>query len=165
MYWSFYLRKGVAYIPTTAKTEAGFWLAIEPVDVAPAHSVEELQRLLLKTIGRGNPVVQTPTRQDCPPPVMQRYCGMKSFSAFERTAALWAISVNVDSYVIYLATEFRPQGSMGRRRWAEDNAAIDHTHSRCCASGCRASDQRTKRVTCLARLRVAEQHRHRQTSW
>ena len=117
MYWSFYLRKGVAYIPTTAKTEAGFWLAIEPVDVAPAHSVEELQRLLLKTIGRGNPVVQTPTRQDCPPPVMQRYCGMKSFSAFERTAALWAISVNVDSYVIY---PWR-RSSDHRGAWEEDD--------------------------------------------
>jgi hypothetical protein len=66
------LRKGVAYIPTTARTEAGYWLAIEPVEA----------------IERGNPVVKTPTRQNFPPPVMQPYCGMKSFSEFERTAAL-----------------------------------------------------------------------------
>jgi hypothetical protein len=101
VYCSFYLRKGVAYIPTTAKTEAGYWLAIEPVDVAPVANPEALQQLLLKAIARGNPVVKTPSRQNFPPPVMQRYCGMKSFSAFERTAALWAISVRDESYVIY----------------------------------------------------------------
>jgi len=100
MHWSFYLRKGIAYIPTTAKTEAGYWMAIEPVDVAPVRNVDELQRLLAQAVGRGNPVIKTPTRKNFPPPVMQRYCGMKSFSAFERTAALWAIWQRDGSYVI-----------------------------------------------------------------
>lgn len=99
-YWSFYLRKGVAYVPTTAKTEAGYWLAIEPVDVAPIRNAEDLHQLLLMAIGRGNPIVKTPTRQTFPAPVMQRYCGMKSLSAFERSAALWAISQRDGSYVI-----------------------------------------------------------------
>jgi hypothetical protein len=101
VYWSFYLRKGVAYIPTTARTEAGYWLAIEPVDVAPVRTAADLHQAILKAIERGNPVVKTPTRQNFPPPVMQRYCGMKSFSAFERTAALWAISTRNDSWAIY----------------------------------------------------------------
>jgi len=101
VYWSFYLRKGVTYIPTTARTEAGYWLAIEPVDVAPVRTADDLHQALLKAIERGNPVVKTPTRQNFPPPVMQRYCGMKSFSAFERTAALWAITTRDDSWAIY----------------------------------------------------------------
>jgi hypothetical protein len=101
MYCSFYLRRGIAFIPTTAKTEAGYWLGIEPVDVAPVPNVEALYRLLLSAIGRGNPVIKTPSRQDFPQPVMRRYCGMKSLSEFERTAALWAISTRDDSYVIY----------------------------------------------------------------
>src|SRR5215472_17302051 len=101
VYWSFYLRKGVAYIPTTARTEAGYGLAIGPVDVAPVLTAGDLHQALLKAIERGNPVVRTPTRQNFPPPVMQRYCGMKSFSAFERTAALWAISTRNDSWAIY----------------------------------------------------------------
>jgi hypothetical protein len=101
MYCSFYLRNGVAFIPTEAKTEAGYWLAIEPVDVAPVANAEALHHLLLKSIGRGNPVVKTPNRQNFPQEVMRRYCGMKSLSAFERTAALWAISTRDDSYVIY----------------------------------------------------------------
>jgi len=116
MYWSFYLRKNVAYIPTTAKTEAGYWLAVEPVDVAPVANAEALHRLLLKAIGRGNPVVKTPTRQNFPPPVMGRYCGMKSLSAFERTAALWGISVRDDSYVI---CPWR-RSTQHRGAWEED---------------------------------------------
>ena len=117
MYCSFYLRKGVAYVPTTAKTEAGYWLAVEPVDVAPVGNAEDLRRLLLKAIDRGNPVVKTPTRQTFPPPVMQRYCGMKSLAAFERTAALWAISSRDDSYVIY---PWR-RSTQYRGAWEEDH--------------------------------------------
>jgi hypothetical protein len=30
---SFYLRNDTAFIPTMAKTEAGYWMGIEPVDV------------------------------------------------------------------------------------------------------------------------------------
>ena len=116
VYWSFYLRKGVAYVPTTAKTEAGYWLSIEPVDVAPVRNAEDLHQLLIKAIGRGNPVVKTPTRQNFPPPVMQRYCGMKSLSAFERSAALWAISLRDDSYVIY---PWR-RSTQHRGAWEED---------------------------------------------
>jgi len=88
MHWSFYLRKGIAYIPTTAKTGAGYWMAIEPVDVAPVRNVDELQRLLAQAVGRGNPVIKTPT------------CGNEVLSAFERTAALWAIWQRDGSYVI-----------------------------------------------------------------
>ncbi len=120
MYWSFYLRKGVAYIPTTAKTEAGYWLAIEPVDVAPVRDADDLRQLLMKAIGRGNPIVKTPTRQSFPPPVMQRHCGMKSFSAFERTAALWAISVREDSYAIY---SWR-RSDRYRGAWEEDHEQL-----------------------------------------
>ena len=101
MYCSFYLRKGVAFIPTTARTEAGYWLGIEPVDVTPVPSAKALHHLLLRAIGRGNPVIRTPGRQNYPQEVMRRYCGMKSFSEFERTAALWTISTRDDSYVIY----------------------------------------------------------------
>ena len=98
---SFYLRKGTAYVPTMAKTQAGYWLGIEPVDVERVTDAEALKRVLLKVIGRGNPIVPTPSREHFPPDVMRRYCGMRSFSAFERTAQLWSISQSADSYVIY----------------------------------------------------------------
>ncbi len=97
---SFYLRKGIAYVPTMAKTEAGYWLHIEPVDVERISNPESLKPVLLKAIGRGNPIVPTPRREHFPRDVMLRYCGMRSWSAFERTAHLWPISGNADSYVI-----------------------------------------------------------------
>ena len=76
-------------------------MGIEPVDVERVADQEALKVVLLKAIGRGNPVVPTPDREHFPPDVMRRYCGMRSFSAFERTAQLWSISQNAGSFVIY----------------------------------------------------------------
>ena len=72
MYCSFYLRKGMAFVPTQAKTEAGYWMGVEPVDVRKVESPEALQRLLLAAIKQGNPIVPTPTRENFPRPVMER---------------------------------------------------------------------------------------------
>src|ERR1035438_7530593 len=101
MYCLFYLRKGVAFVPTMAKTEAGYWLGAEPVEVQTVGSVSSLQKLLLAAIARGNPSVPTPTRANFPRPIMERYCGMKSLSAFERTAASWSVSKDESGFRIY----------------------------------------------------------------
>jgi hypothetical protein len=100
VYCSFYLRRGTVYVPTMGRTEAGYWLGIEPVDVESVADADALKGVLLRAINRGNPIVPTPTRKHFPPDVMRRHCGMKSFSAFERTAQLWSISQNADSCVI-----------------------------------------------------------------
>jgi hypothetical protein len=100
MYCSFYLRKGVAFVPTMARTEAGYWLGVEPVQVQAVSTVDELQKLLLAAVSRGNPTVKTPTRQNFPRDVMERYCGLKSVSAFERTATCWSISNDGSEYRI-----------------------------------------------------------------
>ena len=76
-------------------------MGVEPVDVQKVETVEALERLLLVAIARGNPVVPTPTRQNFPRPVMERYCGLKSLSAFERTATCWSISGDGIVYRIY----------------------------------------------------------------
>ncbi|MGA2183132.1 MAG: hypothetical protein ABSH47_08895 [Bryobacteraceae bacterium] len=96
----FYLRKRTAYVPTMARTQAGFWLSVEPVDVAPVADAEALKLVLLRAIERGNPVVPTPGRDHFPPDVMRRYCGMRSLSAFERTAQLWSFGQSADTYLI-----------------------------------------------------------------
>lgn len=101
MYCSFYLRKGTAFVPTTAKTEAGYWLAVEPVDVRKVADPEALHSMLLAAINRGNPIVPTPARHNFPRPIMERYCGLKSLSAFERTASCWAISEHDGRFQIY----------------------------------------------------------------
>jgi hypothetical protein len=97
---SFYLRRGTAFIPTMARTTAGYWLGVEPVVVQSVGTAEHLQTILAAAILRGSPVVPTPTRADFPPDVMRKYCGMKSFSAFERTSALWSISKGPEGYCI-----------------------------------------------------------------
>jgi hypothetical protein len=66
MYCSFYLRNGVVFLPTMAKTEGGYWLGVEPVDVQNVETVGALQTVLLAAIARGNPTVPTPTREDFP---------------------------------------------------------------------------------------------------
>jgi hypothetical protein len=101
MYCSFYLRKGKAFVPTMAKTQAGYWMGIEPVDVQAVDSPEALQTLLLAAIKRGNPLIPTPTRDSCPRSVMECHCGLKSLSAFERTASCWAISQHDSDFHIY----------------------------------------------------------------
>jgi hypothetical protein len=100
MYCSFYLRKGVAFVPTMAGTGAGYWLSVEPVDVQNLETVDALQAILLAAIARRNPMIPAPTRENFPRPVMERYCGLKSLSAFERTAACWAISQDHTGYRI-----------------------------------------------------------------
>ena len=74
---------------------------VEPVHVEAAGTAEALQKALLAVIARGNPTVQTPTRSNFPRPIMERYCGMKSLSTFERTATYWTISQNEHSFRVY----------------------------------------------------------------
>jgi hypothetical protein len=96
----------------------GFLLEAEArVDVAPVSNAEDLHQLLVKAIGRGNPVVKTPTRENFPRPVMEQHCGMKSLSAFERTANLWAIGIRDDAYVFY---PWR-RSTRYRGAWEEDH--------------------------------------------
>jgi len=71
-----------------ARTEAGYWMSVEPVDVVEPLNTETLGVALLVAIARGNPIVPTPSRQDFPRPGMERYCGLKSLSTFERSATL-----------------------------------------------------------------------------
>jgi hypothetical protein len=84
-----------------ARTEAGYWMGVEPVAVQRVETVEALEQLLLAVIARGNPFVPTPTRQNSPPPVMERHCGLKSLSVFERIATCRSIS---GSRVAYAST-------------------------------------------------------------
>jgi hypothetical protein len=101
MYCSFYLRKGIAFLPTMAKTEAGYWLMVQPVDVEAVGSANALQKSLMALFARGNPTVQTPTRRNFPRPIMERYCGMKSLSVFKRTATYWSISQDEQGFRVY----------------------------------------------------------------
>lgn len=98
MLWHFYLRKGAAYVPTVAQTEAGFYMDIEPVEVVPLSNMEALQRAVKQAISRGNPRVSTPSRATFPKPVVLSHAKVKSWSTFEESASCWQIVEKDGSY-------------------------------------------------------------------
>jgi hypothetical protein len=65
-------------LPTTAKTEAGFYMRREPVAVVPAANTEALRRALRDVMDRGNAIIPTPKRDAIPPPVLPKYAGARS---------------------------------------------------------------------------------------
>ncbi|MGH9632965.1 MAG: hypothetical protein ACRD7E_32075 [Bryobacteraceae bacterium] len=92
MMWELYVRKRLAYIPTMARTDAGFYLAIEPVEIVPIDDKVALEQALVKTIARGNPKVPTPTRGSFPQPVVLPHAKVKSWSTFMKGATGWSIA-------------------------------------------------------------------------
>ena len=86
-----YLRDGIVYVPTVAVREGGpVYTDIEPVAVVPATNTEALRRALLEAIGRKNIVVPVPNGK-WPAPILLKYAGVRSWSAFARDASLWSI--------------------------------------------------------------------------
>jgi hypothetical protein len=86
-----YLRDGIVYVPTVAMREGGpVYTDIEPVAVVPATNTEALRRALLEAIGRKNIVVPVP-KGKWPAPILLKYAGVRSWSAFARNASLWSI--------------------------------------------------------------------------
>lgn len=100
MFLSCTLKNGIAYLPTAAKTEAGFYLSGEPVAVVPVANTEALRRALQDVMDRGNAIVPTPKRDAFPPPVLPKYAGAKSWSAFMRGASEWKIDERDGIYEI-----------------------------------------------------------------
>ena len=87
---------------------------VEPVAVAPAKNTEALRQALKATIARGNPVVPQPQgQQDWPPPVVLKYAGVKSWSAFERGLQVW--DINESDGIFQIAGNVR-----GPHGWVED---------------------------------------------
>jgi hypothetical protein len=91
MLWHIYVRDGKVYAPTTAQTEAGYYLEIEPVDVVELTDTASICGVISRILKMGNPIVQTPTRAAFPKWVVLEAAGIKSIKAFERTAQLWII--------------------------------------------------------------------------
>jgi|SRR5579864_5223254 len=89
LYWC-YLRKGIAYVPIVARVTAGYYMQQEPVAVVPVSNTHALREALKHAIGRGNPIVPTPTRANMPPGLFPEY-GVKDWNTFVRSATSWKI--------------------------------------------------------------------------
>ena len=100
MYFHFYLRKGMIYIPTVGKMDKGFYRDIEPVAVVSASDTETFQHALAATVTRGNPDVPMLRRREWPPAVVLKYAAVRSWSAFERGMSLWGLEAKDGTWQI-----------------------------------------------------------------
>ena len=118
MLFTCYLRDGIVYVPTVARRKSEpIYTNIEPVAVIPVSSLEDVRRALLETIARKNVVI--PDRDPKAlraPPLLPKYAGVRSLSAFYRNASTWSISEDDGVYKI-LNYRKHPKGY-----WQEDPA-------------------------------------------
>jgi hypothetical protein len=107
MYCHLYLRNGTVYVPTMGKMDKGFYRDIEPVAVVSAANIEAVRQAVADAIARGNPAAPMLRRAEWPPPLMLKYAGVKTWSAFERGMSLWAIEVKDGAFQIIEKKERR----------------------------------------------------------
>jgi hypothetical protein len=93
VYWD---EAGNVLLPTEVKTEAGFWLSIEPVEIATLKQPDTVFRAIRNATSRAGKIVPTPTRQNFPKPVILSYAKAKSWREFQRRHSLVALSQTVD---------------------------------------------------------------------
>lgn len=67
MYFHFYLKNAIVYVPTVGKMGEGFYRDIEPVAVVAASNTEALRVALSGAIAQGNPCVPMLQRRQWPP--------------------------------------------------------------------------------------------------
>jgi hypothetical protein len=91
MQYQLYLRKGKVFIPTFGLVHKGLYRDIEPVAVVDVSDTEVLRQAFHETIARGNPPTPHYPRDGYPQPVVVKYAGVKSWSAFARGASPWNI--------------------------------------------------------------------------
>ena len=96
-----YVRQKIAYIPVLAKTEAGYHMNVEPVEVVDIDDGHAFALAFKRTISRGNPVIPTPTRATgFPKPVVPKYAKLKSWKEFEHGASYWTFEEKRGAYHI-----------------------------------------------------------------
>ncbi len=112
MLYKCYLRSGTVYVPTMGK-RGGVYTNIDPVTVVPVTDAEGLRRAFLDVIAKKN-VALPPVKGKWPPPVLPKYAGLKTWSAFARDASTWNIEENEGVYQI-VGNRMDPKGY-----WVED---------------------------------------------
>ena len=89
--WNVYVCVGRAFIPDVAKTEAGFFLDVEPVRTVELGDLPALAAALDQAMANGNPLVQTPARSSFPKPVVLKLAGVKNWNTFMKRARCFTI--------------------------------------------------------------------------
>jgi hypothetical protein len=100
MLYHYYLKNRVIYVPTVVKLTTGAYVDVDPVAVIPVANSEGLRRAIVDAIARGNAIVPPPPKDNWPPPVLLKYTGAKTWSAFKRGASHWHIQNKNGRYKI-----------------------------------------------------------------
>lgn len=119
MSWSCYIIGQLVIIPTVSLTEDGLYLETEPVRTESLNNTEELVQKILGTVRQGYPYVPAPQPGALPRPVVLKYAKAKSWSTFERNAALWSISEEGGEFVI------GPDARAEDRGWVRDPTRLE----------------------------------------
>ena len=103
------------FLPTAGNVHIGLHRDIEPVEVVAVSNTDAMRQAFHATIARGNPPTPhyTHPRGVYPQPVVLKYAGVKSWSAFARGASSWTIKEKNGVYQI-VGYRMRPDG------WVED---------------------------------------------
>lgn len=100
MHLHLYLRRGTLFAPTTALVDGGILRDTDPVEVVPISNTEAVRQALHATIARGNPPIPHFPPGKHPQPVVLKYAGVKTWSAFARNARSWSVGEEDGNYYI-----------------------------------------------------------------
>lgn len=92
MRWHIYLKDHVVFVPTTGRLlDEPIYRNMDPVAVVPVSNAEGVRRALAAAVARGNPPAPRYSAGNFPPPVLLKYAGVKTWSAFARNTLTWSI--------------------------------------------------------------------------
>jgi hypothetical protein len=133
MFCNLYLNQktGAILVPTKAKTEAGYWLDIEPVDRASVDDPASVLSALRKAAEQKDLIVPTPTRATFPKPVVLSYSTARSWSDFEKRHKQFSIARTPDGRYQIERYKRSPEGS---------GVVVDEAATRTLASGTSLED-------------------------
>jgi hypothetical protein len=100
MLYHIYLKKRMVYLPTTVNQGTARYLEVDPVTVVPVVDTEDLRRAMRTTIPKENRFVPPSIEDARKPPVLLKYTGDKSWSAFMRGTSPWSIYEKDGKYQI-----------------------------------------------------------------
>ena len=98
--WLLTIRKSQAFVPTMARTQAGFYMGIDPVEVLDVSDRKAIEKAVVRVVTQGNPTVPTPTRDSFPEDPLLKAAKVGTLAAFEKSAQTWKLSKNYRGYSI-----------------------------------------------------------------
>lgn len=85
-----HIESGRIMVPSISKTEAGFYIDCEPVEMVAANDALSINQAIRRTLDRGCTVVPTPSRDAFPKWVLLKYGNAKTPRELHRQYLIWS---------------------------------------------------------------------------